>query len=121
MYFCDAAIGLSGVICGVMPRLVLWRTVMNVVVTLIATAQRITILACSGTYMVPVNSTLSEMWAPKMLAFCALFTTDSDRPYGVGPDFQSAIPRSTLNRAKNTGSCATRGRHPPSGLTPFSR
>ena len=61
MYFCEDAIGLSGVICGVMPRLVLCRTVMNVVATLIATAQRITILACSGTYIVPVNSTLSEM------------------------------------------------------------
>src|SRR6516225_12243610 len=102
MYFCEAAIGLSGVICGVIPRLVLCRTVRKVVTTLIVTKHRITILASSGTCMPGgVNSTLSEMWAPRMLAFCALFTTDSDRPYGVGPDFQSAIPRSTLNRAKN--------------------
>src|SRR5215468_5660352 len=77
MYFCVAAIGLSGVICGVMPRLVLWRTVMNVVTTLIATAQQITILACSGTCMVPVNSTLSPILAPRMFACCALRTTDS--------------------------------------------
>ena len=80
MYFCDCAIGLSGVICGVMPRLVLWRTVMNVVTTLIATKHRMTILASSGTCMVPVNSTLSEMCAPRMLAFCALCTTDIGMP-----------------------------------------
>ena len=76
MYFCEAAIGLSGVICGVMPRLVLCRTVRNVVATLIATAQRITILASTGTCMVPVNSTLSEMCAPRMFAPCALFTSE---------------------------------------------
>src|SRR5215472_9813217 len=104
MYFCEAAIGLSGVMFGVRPRLVFWRTVMNVVVTLIATAQQITILASSGTCMAPVNSTLSPILAPRMFAFWALVTTDSDMWYGSGrPGRQPAIARSTLNRAKNTG------------------
>src|SRR5207248_2326601 len=49
MYFCDDAIGLSGVICGVMPRLVLCRTVMKVVTTLTTTAQQMTIFAWTDT------------------------------------------------------------------------
>ncbi len=41
--FCDDAIGLFGSICGVMPRFMLCRTVMNVVVALTTTVSRITI------------------------------------------------------------------------------
>src|SRR5213078_431531 len=104
MYFCDDAIGLSGVICGVMPRLVLWRTVMKVVVTLIRTAHRMTSLD-SRVWPGSGKRNLSGMWAPKMSACCALSTNDGVSPYGGGfpePTFQSEIPRRTLNRAKNS-------------------
>jgi hypothetical protein len=57
-----------------------------------------------------------------MCASRALFTTGIVSPYaGVCPGVQSAMARSTLNRAQKSGSCATSGRQPPSGLMPFSR
>ena len=56
-----------------------------------------------------------------MWAFFALSTTGTVSPYlGVVPTVQSEIARSTLNSAQKTGSCATSGRQPPSGLMPFS-
>ena len=52
-----------------------------------------------------------------MCAVCALCTTAGVRPY-LGSSRE--IARSTPNSAKNTGSWATTGRHPASGLAPFS-
>ena len=57
------------------------------------------------------------MTTPKILAFWALATTAGVRPYF---GWSSAIARSTPNRAKKTGSCATTGRHPASGFAPLS-
>ena len=56
-----------------------------------------------------------------MRASFALCTTGTVSPYlGVVPGCQSEMARSTLNSAQKTGSCATSGRQPPSGLMPFS-
>src|SRR5579875_3180310 len=118
MYFCDWPIGLSAVACGIIPRFWLCRTVRNVVTMLISTAITITTFASTGTCSVPANSTLSEMCAPKMDASGALRTIGSGRPYLVAwPGFHSAIARSTLNSANQTGSWATTGRQPINGLT----
>ena len=106
-----------------MPRLVLWRTVMKVVATLTRTAHRMT-SRDSSVWPGSGNRNLSGMWAPRMSACCALSTNDWLSPYGGGfpePTFQSDIARRTLNRAKNSGSCPSSGRHPASGLAPFSR
>src|ERR1035441_3326102 len=121
MNFCDDAIGLSGVICGVIPRLVLCRTVMNVVAALTRTVIKITTrpLLESGNSVGGLidDRNLSATVTPKMCACCALVTTDLVSPY-MGWSWE--IARSTPNSAKNTGSCAAMGRQPASGLAPFS-
>ena len=98
MYFCMPAIGLSGSMFPVCmrPRLEVCRTVMNVVVALSATVIAATIDGTSPIPGVCGNSSLSYRCTPKMVAFCALTSTGTVRPYlGTWPGFHSAMARST--------------------------
>ena len=77
-------------------------------------------LTCSGTDWCE-NSSLSPRCTPKIVAFCALFTTGTVSPYfGTVCGTHVVMARSTLNSAKNTIICGIIGRQPASGLTPFS-
>ena len=125
MNFCDDAIGLllsaGPVICGIIPRLVLWRTVRNVVVALTTTVAMITSRSTpeSGNSFGGLNDNrnLSATVTPKMCACWALATTALVSPYLA---WSCEIARSTPNSAKKTGSCAAIGRQPARGLAPFS-
>jgi hypothetical protein len=107
-----------------MPRFMLCRIVMNVVAALMSTETRITPRMLQG--VVPCKK-VSASGTPKTLAFWALSTTARVSPYegwtaacpGSG-GFQLEIALSTLNSEMKTGNCASSGRQPESGLTPFS-
>src|SRR5579875_3768951 len=123
MYFCEEAIGLSGsVIIWPMPRLMLWDMVRNVVTALIATVTMITAHTPGGSCVKWKGG--SGLWAirsaivaPKIFACSALYTSAGVKPYFAWP--RETASR-TSNSAQNTGSCTIRGRHPISGLAPFS-
>src|ERR1700722_12141189 len=110
----------SGTCWFIMPRLALCRMVRNVVQALIATEARMTARTVQDSPVV-AHKNLSESSTPNTWAVCALLTVATDSPYlGACPGTQSEMALSTLNRDQKTGSWATRGRHPPSGLMPFS-
>ena len=82
MYFCDAAIGLSGSTPGlcISPRLDVCRTVMNVVDALIATDTTMMIEPRMPRVWVCGKSSLSPRWTPKIVALRALSTALLVRP-----------------------------------------
>ena len=104
-----------------MPRLVLCRTVMNVVATLMRTATQDDEPGLERLAGQREQELVGEVGTEDVRMLGALDDRVGEPVLErVSPGFQSEMARSTLNSAKNSGSCARSGRHPASGLTPFS-